>query len=832
MEAHYSPQDIEKTVQTQWQAQRAFEAKEDFSKEKYYCLSQFPYPSGHLHMGHVRVYTIGDVISRYQRLLGKNVLQPMGWDAFGLPAENAAIQHKVPPAKWTYSNIDHMRAQLKSLGLAYDWNRELATCDPSYYRWEQWLFTRLYQKGLVYKKNAVVNWDPVDQTVLANEQVIDGRGWRSGALIERREIAQWFFKITDYAEELLADLENLSGWPEQVVTMQRNWIGRSQGLSVKFPLTNDPMQTINVFTTRADTLMGVTYLAIAAEHPLAKAAAEHNETIRAFVENCKNLKVSEATIATLEKQGVDAGFTVNHPITQVPLPVMIANYVLLDYGTGAVMAVPAHDERDHGFALKYGLPIKQVIAVNDASTHDFEKAAYPEKGILINSDPFNGLNYTQALSIIGDRLSKLKLGEREVNYRLRDWGVSRQRYWGTPIPIIYCEICGTLPVPDEDLPVILPEEVLIDGAGSPLKTLEQFYQTTCPQCGKPANRETDTFDTFVESSWYYLRFTCQDLGDRSMLDDRVKYWLPVDNYVGGIEHAVLHLLYSRFFYKVLRDEGMFNSDEPFTRLLTQGMVIKDGAKMSKSKGNVADPATLIERFGADTIRLFILFAAPPEQSLDWSDSGVEGCHRFLKRLWSYCYEHQAELTEYNQSLANQDKQAINWAKSSPEVREFRFQLNTLLKQIRFDYERQQFNTVVSGCMKLFHLLNDMSIAPTDDELAQKTLCYKTLSILLRLLAPITPHLAQYLWQTLNFGKTIHDSDWPKVANDALQLETALIVVQVNGKLRGKITVPIKATQTEIEALIRGEDKLQTWLEGTTKKVIYVPGKLINFVMGS
>jgi leucyl-tRNA synthetase len=628
MDEIYRPEIIEPAVQARWEEARCFEVTEDRAREKFYCLSMFPYPSGRLHVGHVRNYTIGDVIARYHRLRGRNVLQPMGWDAFGMPAENAAIQSKVPPASWTYDNIAHMRRQLRLFGFGYDWSRELTTCRPEYYRWEQWLFTRLFRKGLVYKKNAVVNWDPVDKTVLANEQVINGRGWRSGAEVERREIPQWFMKITHYAEELLAELENLDGWPDSVRVMQKNWIGRSEGVELQFPV-EDHDEPLNVFTTRPDTLMGVTYMAVAAEHPLAIKAAVEKPKLSEFLDECRRMHASEATLETMEKKGMPLGINAVHPLTGEPVPIWVANFVLMAYGTGAVMAVPGHDQRDWEFATRYGLPIRKVIDPLEGPPADVSEAAFLEYGRLVNSGDFDGLTSEQAFNAVADRFQIRGIGRRRVNYRLRDWGVSRQRYWGTPIPIINCDECGAVPVPDEDLPVILPEDVEFDGQGSPIKRMPEFYRCKCPQCGGPAERETDTFDTFMESSWYFARYACHD-NDQAMLDSRVNYWLPVDQYIGGVEHAILHLLYARFFQKLLRDLGLARDGEPFTNLLTQGMVLKDGAKMSKSKGNTVDPEPLAKQYGADTVRLFMMFAAPPDQSLEWSDEGVEGAHRFLE----------------------------------------------------------------------------------------------------------------------------------------------------------------------------------------------------------
>ena len=642
MEEIYQPSKIELALQEYWQNNATFTVQEDPDKEKYYCLCMFPYPSGKLHMGHVRNYTIGDVISRFHRMNGKNVLQPMGWDAFGLPAENAAIKNKVPPANWTHQNIDYMRGQLQRLGFGYDWSRELATCDPEYYHWEQWFFTKLLEKGLVYKKNAVVNWDPVDQTVLANEQVIDGRGWRSGALVERKEIPQWFMKITDYAQELLDDLEQLDQWPEQVKTMQRNWIGRSEGTNLRFQV-KDHAEELAVYTTRPDTLLGVSYVAIAPQHALATEVAAGSAEIEQFIQDCNTSSVAEADMATMEKKGIDTGLKAIHPLTNEEVPIYIANFVLIDYGSGAVMAVPGHDQRDWEFAQKYSLPIIQVIEpLEDSETEcDLNEAAFVEKGLLINSGEFDGLNFEQAFEAINAALTERGRGEKTVNFRLRDWGVSRQRYWGSPIPVINRADGTAVGIPEDQLPQILPTDVAFDGVGSPIKKMAEFYETTDPETGEAAIYETDTFDTFMESSWYYARFCCADNND-AMLDERADYWLPVDQYIGGIKHAILHLLYSRFFHKLMRDLGLLNSDEPFAALLTQGMVLKDGAKMSKSKGNTVDPQALIDRYGADTVRLFMMFASPPEQSLEWSDQGVEGASRFLRKLWRMVFEFKSE----------------------------------------------------------------------------------------------------------------------------------------------------------------------------------------------
>ncbi|MCE3237907.1 MAG: leuS [Gammaproteobacteria bacterium] len=819
MEEVYNPQKIEIDVQSFWQGQKCFYTPDESNKEKFYCLAMFPYPSGQFHMGHVRNYTIGDVISRYQRMLGKNVLQPIGWDAFGLPAENAAIKNKVPPAAWTYENIASMRMQMQRLGFAYDWNREFATCSPDYYRWEQWFFLKLYEKGLVYNKKAEVNWDPVDQTVLANEQVIDGRGWRSGALVERREIPQWFLKITEYADELLTDLDQLPYWPEPVKTMQRNWIGRSEGAEIVFSLPHSN-EKITVFTTRPDTLFGVTYLAIAPQHAIAKQAAENNDELKHFLDECKNIKMAEAELATLEKRGLPTGLFAIHPITQALVPIWVANFVVMDYGAGAVMAVPAHDQRDFEFAQRYQLPIVPVIMPSDQSTWDFNKSAYTQPGELINSQNFSGLTSKIACTRMTEFLENHGKGKRQIHYRLRDWGVSRQRYWGAPIPIIYCKDCGVVPVPEADLPVILPEQVEFTGVTSPLKNMPAFYETSCPLCQKPATRETDTFDTFFESSWYYARFACPDQSTQ-MLDDRAKHWVPVDQYIGGIEHAVLHLLYARFIHKTMRDIGLLASNEPFNRLLTQGMVLNKGAKMSKSLGNTVDPEALINRFGADTIRLFIMFASPPEQSLEWSDSGVEGAHRFLKRLWFFSYEQHASIRKLN---ANQST-AIDINQLDKKQREMLRQLYEILEQINHDYDRLQLNTVVSGCMKLLNLLIKLSEEDHVDQLIQTGL-----SILLRLLAPIAPHISHQLWQDLHYPGILLNAAWPTSHRAALKIDHMNLVVQINGKLRTHITIDIDADKKTIENAATHDAKVQQSIaDKAIKKIIIVPGRLINIV---
>lgn len=809
MQQTYDFTQLEKQIQAFWQDNQSFKAVKDTSKEKFYSLSMLPYPSGTLHMGHVRNYTLGDVVSRYQRMLGKNVLQPMGWDAFGLPAENAAIKHQKAPADWTYSNIAYMKKQLQSLGFGYDWDRELATCDDSYYKWEQWFFIELYNKGLVYRKNSVVNWDPVDQTVLANEQVVDGRGWRSGALVEKKEIPQWFVKITDYADELLQDLDKLKGWPDAVKIMQTNWIGKSEGTTVTFDVNGTKL---DVFTTRPDTLMGVTYLAIAAEHPLAVKAAEDNTEIAEFIKKCQQTSTMEADLATQEKLGIKTPFYAVHPITGEHVEVWIANFVLMSYGTGAVMSVPAHDERDWEFAHKYNIPLKQVIEATEGNT-DLSKGAITEKGTLINSGQFDDLDFDAAFSKIAEYLITNNKGEITTNFRIRDWGVSRQRYWGCPIPMIHCDHCGIVPEKEENLPVKLPQDVTLTGATSPLKIMPEFYETTCPQCGSKATRETDTFDTFMESSWYYARYTCPTAD--KMLNDEANYWLPVDQYIGGIEHAIMHLLYARFFHKLMRDAGLVNSHEPFTNLLTQGMVLKDGAKMSKSKGNTVDPQALIEQYGADTVRLFSMFAAPPEQSLEWSDSGVEGAHRFLKKIWSYIHSNATAITP-------QYKVDIN-ALSSDD-KKVRFEIYTVLKQALFDFDKMQFNTVVSACMKIFNSLQNAS---------DSTVITEGVSILLRLLAPFTPHIAQALWSELHFGNDILNAGFPQIDNQALVSDNFTLVVQVNGKLRAKIDVSSELNAKEIEAMVIADEVLSKFLEGKTiKKAIYVPKKLMNLVIGA
>ncbi|MEZ5572203.1 MAG: leucine--tRNA ligase [Halioglobus sp.] len=816
MDQPYNPQILEKAAQDHWLANNSFAVQQDDAREKFYCLAMFPYPSGQLHMGHVRNYTIADVIARYQRMQGKNVLQPMGWDAFGLPAENAAIKHQVPPAQWTAQNINYMREQLQRLGFAYDWDRELATCDPSYYRWEQWFFTRLFEKGLAYKKKAEVNWCETDQTVLANEQVVDGCCWRCDNPVERREIDQWFIKITDYAQALLDDLDTLDQWPEQVRTMQRNWIGRSEGVDLDFTLADG--SALSVYTTRPDTLMGVTYVAVALQHPLARAAAQDNPALAAFIESQGNIKVAEADMATMEKLGMATGMTATHPLTGQQVPVWVANFVLMSYGSGAVMSVPGHDQRDWEFATRYQLPIVQVIAPAGDETCDLNQAAFTDKGLLVNSGEFDGLNFQQAFATIADRLESEGKGKRTVNFRLRDWGVSRQRYWGAPIPIINCNSCGAVPVPAADLPVVLPTDVAFEGVGSPLKKMPEFFETTCPSCNQPATRETDTFDTFMESSWYYARYGCAS-NDYAMLDSEADYWTPVDQYVGGIEHAILHLLYSRFFHKLMRDEGLVSSDEPFIRLLTQGMVLKDGAKMSKSKGNTVDPQSLIDRYGADTVRLFSMFAAPPEQSLEWSDSGVEGANRFLKRLWKMAAQH----------VAAGPAPTLVVAALSDAQKNIRRKVHETIAKVGDDYGRRQtFNTAIAAIMELCNELGKLE----NDE-PGRALMDEALHAIVLMLNPIVPHTCHALWVNLGEQSEILNAPWPTVDDTALSRDSIEIVVQVNGKVRARMEVPTAADKQTIEALARDQPNVSRFLEGlSVRKVIVVPGKLVNIVATS
>ena len=936
MQEHYQPAAIEPAAQKKWDDARIFNVSEDASKPKYYCLSMFPYPSGKLHMGHVRNYTIGDVLSRFKLLNGFNVMQPMGWDAFGMPAENAAMKNNVAPAAWTYDNIEYMKTQLKSLGFAIDWEREVATCKPEYYRWEQWLFTKLFEKGIVYRKNGTVNWDPVDQTVLANEQVIDGRGWRSGALIEKREIPMYYFKITDYAEELLNDLDKLEHWPEQVKTMQRNWIGKSRGMTVRFAVSDDSKQGLEgdyakflqVYTTRPDTLMGATYVAVAAEHPLATAAAADKPELQAFIAECKAGSVAEADMATMEKKGVPTGRYVVNPLNGDKLEVWIANYVLWGYGDGAVMAVPAHDERDFEFACKYGLPIKWVVSnkVIDGAVARLQKIAAKnnlpfdieyifdysknptqrfadrvleqvnkaglddepylseifgaletirlnwnmqfqnnEDNFLVNSNEFNGMNFQTAFDAIAAKLQSQNAGEPKTQYRLRDWGISRQRYWGCPIPIVHCEKCGDVPVPADQLPVVLPENVVPDGMGSPLAKMPEFYETTCPCCGEAAKRETDTMDTFMESSWYFFRYMSPKFAEGMVSAEAAKYWGAVDQYIGGIEHAILHLLYARFFTKLMRDEGLVNVDEPFERLLTQGMVVcetyyrenangskdwinpadveltfddkgrpvsavlkADGLpvvisgteKMSKSKNNGVDPQELINAYGADTARLFMMFAAPPEQSLEWSDSGVEGAHRFLRRLWRTVYEYLKQGEAVNAFAGSQDG-------LSKELKDLRHKLHSTIAKVSDDYgRRQQFNTAIAAVMEL---LNQYDKTDTGSEQG-RAVAQEVLEAAVRLLWPIVPHICETLWSELN-GAKLWEAGWPTVDEAALVKSEIEVMVQVNGKLRGKITIAADASKADLEAAALATEGAVKFMEGKpAKKIIVVPGRLVNIVV--
>ena len=878
MQSKYNAHEIEPKVRAYWNEKRSFRAEEIPGQRKYYCLSMFPYPSGKLHMGHVRNYTIGDALSRYHRMRGFNVLQPMGWDAFGLPAENAAMANGVPPAQWTYDNIAYMKKQLQSLGFAIDWERELATCKPDYYRWNQWLFLRMLEKGLVYKKTGTVNWDPVDQTVLANEQVIDGRGWRTGALVEKREIPMYYMAITKYADELLSALDTLPGWPERVKTMQANWIGKSYGVRFAFPYILDgKAEKLWVFTTRADTIMGVTFCAVAAEHPLAAHAAKKNPKLAAFIDECKRGSVIEADMATMEKKGMPTGIHVDHPLTGEKVEVWVGNYVLMSYGDGAVMGVPAPDERDFHFAKVYELPIPQVIAVDGKPFNtDAWQEWYADKehGVCVNSGKYDGLKYMQAVDAVAADLKAKDLGDKQVMWRLRDWGISRQRYWGTPIPLIHCGDCGVVPVPDDQLPVVLPEDCVPDGAGNPLNKRADFLDCSCPKCGKKARRETDTMDTFVDSSWYYTRFACADQNN-SMVDERVKYWLPVDQYIGGIEHAILHLLYSRFWTKVMRDMGLVMLDEPFANLLTQGMVLNeiffrkpdagrivyynptevdinvdangkrtgvtlkaDGkavesggiGTMSKSKNNGVDPQSLIEEYGADTARLFMMFASPPEDTLLWNDAGVEGASRFLKRLWSFAHDQQAAITAGVQGAPV----AAGWKPAVAAHADFRREIHTVLKQADFDFAKFQFNTVVSAAMKILNAANAFAAAKPADAAAAaewQRLITEATGILLRLLAPITPHITHALWQELGYGEDILAAPWPQADDAALDADEVELVVQVNGKLRGSLRVAKGADRAEIERLAMQNANVQKHIAGqTVKKVVVVPGRLINVVV--
>ncbi len=881
MQQKYNPQVIERDAQKFWDDAQTFRAVESGNKPKYYCLSMFPYPSGKLHMGHVRNYTIGDVLTRYHRMKGYNVLQPMGWDAFGLPAENAAMANGVPPAKWTYDNIAYMRQQLKSLGFAIDWSRELATCNPEYYRWNQWLFLRMLEKGIAYKKTQVVNWDPVDQTVLANEQVIDGRGWRTGAPVEKREIPGYYFAITKYADELLSALDTLPGWPERVKAMQANWIGKSYGVRFAFrynltaaasggatppsPEGGGEQGLLWVFTTRADTIMGVTFVAVAAEHQLATHAAKNNPKLAAFIDECKRGSVMEADMATMEKKGMPTGIFVEHPLTAEKIEVWIGNYVLMGYGEGAVMAVPAHDERDFYFAKQYGLPITQVIDVTSQkfSTDTWQEwYADKERGVCKNSNKYNGLQYSAAVDAIAADLAAKNLGEKQVLYRLRDWGVSRQRYWGCPIPIIHCSNCGDVPVPDKDLPVVLPEDCVPDGSGNPLAKRADFVNCACPKCGKPAQRETDTMDTFVDSSWYYLRYACADNAS-AMVDERVNYWLPADQYIGGIEHAILHLLYSRFWSKVMRDLQLIKLDEPFKNLLTQGMVLNeiyfrkpesgrityynpaevdvavddkgnrgnatlraDGqpvesggiGTMSKSKNNGVDPQSLIEDYGADIARFYMMFTAPPEQTLEWSDASVEGAARFLRRVWTLGYE-----------VAQRGNTAAPGTTLSAPLAAARREIHAVLKQANYDLGRHQFNTVASAGMKMLNALE--GVLKGSPDVTADIVLREGLSVLLRVLSPITPHIAHQLWRDLGYGDDILAAPWPEPDAAALIEDEIELVVQVNGKKRADVRVPRVADKPAIEALVLAHAEVQKFVAGQpVKKIIIVPGRLVNVVI--
>ena len=816
-EKKYNPREIEAEAQKFWEEEKVFEVSEDPEKEKFYCLCMFPYPSGRLHMGHVRNYTIGDVISRYQRMQGKNVLQPMGWDAFGLPAEGAAIKNKMAPAQWTRENIQYMKHQLKLLGFGYDWTRELATCDPSYYRWEQWMFTRLYEKGLAYRDKAIVNWDPVENTVLANEQVIDGKGWRSGATIERRELPQWFLRITNYCEELLSGLDDVE-WPEQVKVMQRNWIGRSEGFEIDFRLS-ETEEIITAYTTRPDTLFGATYMALAPEHPLVQATAKNNTKVSKFLEETKSQSVSEEALEKMDKIGVPLGITVINPINGESIPVWAANFVLMTYGTGSIMSVPAHDQRDFEFAKKYDLNIKPVIVPKKGSEeHDFEVSAFTDQGELINSEEFNDLDSNEAKTTIGDRLVSRGLAKKVINYRLRDWLISRQRYWGTPIPVLTNRKEEVITEKDENLPVILPEDVQFDGVQSPIKSMKEFFEVTVDN-EVTHIRETDTFDTFMESSWYYARF-CSSDSQEKMLDERAKYWLPVDLYIGGIEHAILHLLYARFYHRLLRDEGLVDGDEPFKRLLTQGMVLNNGAKMSKSMGNTVDPEEMINNYGADTVRLFMMFTAPPEQSLEWSDKAINGSFRFLKRLWTLVQSRRDDLLnteEINPQDHFNEKQAILRRKTH----------QTIAKVSDDIGRRYTFNTAIAAVMEL---VNDLNVFQIEDEIDQKVAKEAITSVLL-LLSPIVPHICNRLWLDLGFDQPIIDEVWPMHNPHLMMADTLEIIVQVNGKLRSKITVDSSIENAELEQLVLMDEKIKKYTnDQTIKKIIIVPKKLVNIVI--
>ena len=885
MQERYLPTVVENLAHANWDARDAYRVTEGAlnasgqPKPKFYACSMLPYPSGKLHMGHVRNYTINDMMARQLRMRGYNVLMPMGWDAFGMPAENAAIKSKVPPAKWTYDNIAYMKKQMKAMGLAIDWSREMCACDPSYYKWNQWLFLKMLDKGIAYRKTQVVNWDPVDNTVLANEQVVDGRGWRSGAPVEKREIPGYYLRITDYASELLAQVQDgLEGWPDRVRAMQENWIGKSEGVRFAFPhsIKDASGQLIQdgkmyVFTTRADTIMGVTFCAVAPEHPLAQHAAQNHPALAAFIEQCKQGGTTEAELATREKEGLDTGLVVTHPLTGQSVPVWVGNYVLMSYGDGAVMGVPAHDERDFAFANQYGIPIKQVVQVADKPFDNkvwHESYADKQAGHLIHSGKYDGLNFAQAIDAIAGELESLSLGTRQTTWRLRDWGISRQRYWGTPIPIIHCDSCGAVPVPEKDLPVVLPDDLIPDGSGNPLTKHASFLQCKCPSCGKDARRETDTMDTFVDSSWYFMRYTSPG-NDQAMVDARNDYWMPMDQYIGGIEHAVMHLLYARFWTRVMRDLGLIKFDEPFTKLLCQGMVLNhiystknakggieyfwpeeventydakgaitgarlksDGREityggvgtMSKSKNNGVDPQSLIDTQGADTARLFVMFTSPPEQTLEWSDSGVEGSNRFLRRLWSLGVQKKDLIAAGLQAPVS------DWADASKDIKQLRFDIHALLKQADYDYQRIQYNTVVSACMKMLNAIDDADLGNSNFARAATA---ETIGILLRVLYPVVPHITWHLWSELGYAVTygdLLDAPWPTVDESALITDEVELVLQVNGKLRGSLSVAREATREQIEQLAVAHEAVSRNLEGRPpKRVIVVPGKLVNVV---
>ena len=819
MSKRYDAQRVEADVQKYWSEKRSFDASDSLEDQKFYCLSMFPYPSGRLHMGHVRNYTLGDVIARFQRLKGKNVIHPMGWDAFGLPAENAAIKNGIPPSDWTRSNINYMREQMKRLGFSFDWSREFATCDSEYYRWEQWLFLKLLEKGVAYRKTATVNWDPVDQTVLANEQVVDGMGWRSGAPVERREMDQWFMRITDYAEELLTSLDELPGWPESVKSMQRNWIGRSRGVEVDFSISDSTNSddSLKVFTTRPDTLLGVTYLAVAPEHPIANEVAQENSEVAKFIRECQSNSTAEADFATMEKKGIASGLYATHPLTEEKLPIWIANFVLMDYGSGAVMAVPGHDQRDWEFARKYQLEVKQVIDSADDEVVDLEKQAFISPGRLMDSGRFSGLSSAEAFEEILSELVNLGRGREQINFRLRDWGVSRQRYWGCPIPVIHCDSCGVVGVPEEDLPVVLPTEVKFQGVRSPLLDMEDFLQVACPKCGKQARRETDTFDTFMESSWYYARFASPD--SNSMVDPRVNYWSPVDHYVGGIEHAILHLLYARFYFKLMRDEGLVEADEPFENLMMLGMVLQGGKKMSKSAGDAGDPQKLLDRYGADSVRLAMMFAAPPEQSFEWSEAGLDGATRFLRRLWSLVHDRKDVFSKEIGDVDVVNESAL----------ELRRQTHELIAKAEDDFGRRlQFNTVVSSVMELVNSVSRFDLSNDHDHGVVR----EALEAILIVISPIAPHIAHELWTSMTDREEIKRGDWPQLDSTALQRSTMPLAVQVNGKLRASINISSELDKEAIFSEALKDANVARHVGGRTiRKQIYVPDRLVNFVVG-